>query len=133
MPVQVEWDNDSRSVIRQIYSGFVTLDDYMRATDQVAEMVGKVAHEVHSIMDRTAITSAPSTALPALLYANRKLPDNIGLRLIINPSMYTRMIVNIGRHVAPRVITNVYFARDIVEARAIIRDHMAVAGRGESK
>ncbi len=131
MPVQVEWDDDDRRIIRQVYSGYITLDDYTQAVDQVAEMVSQVPHTVHSIMDRRAITASPSSALPALLYANRRLPGNLGLRLVIAPSIYTRMIVNIGRRVAPRVIHQVYFAETLEEARLIIQEHITARDAAE--
>ncbi|MCA9912686.1 MAG: hypothetical protein KC496_05040 [Anaerolineae bacterium] len=129
MPVQVVWDDDEKRILRQIYSGHVTLQDYYAATDQVAEMASQVSHVVHSVMDRSQIISTPNSALPALLYANKHLPENIELRLIICPSVYTRMITNIGRRIAPRVIHHIHFAATLAEAHQIIRQHMNVVDR----
>lgn len=133
MPVQVVWDDEEKRIIRQIYSGHVTIEDYYAATDQVQEMVAQVSHVVHSIMDRTLVVSTPNSALPALLYANKNLPENIELRLIINPSVYTRMIVNIGRRIAPRVVHHIRYALTLEEAHQIIQEHMAVVAELQGK
>jgi len=125
MPVQVEWADPSRRAICQIYSGDVVLDNYYDATDQVAALARTVPYTVHSIMDRSAVTSSVNSALPALLYANRNLPENLGLRIIINPSVYTRMIIHIGTKIAPRVINNVRFANDLQEAQEIVGERAA--------
>ncbi|MGJ3239336.1 MAG: hypothetical protein ACFE0Q_11570 [Anaerolineae bacterium] len=37
--------------------------------------------------------------LHALCYANHNLPDNIGLRLVINASVMTHILINIGTRV----------------------------------
>lgn len=133
MAVQVVWDDNEKRVIRQIYSGHVTIEDYYEATDQVTEMVSQVSHVVHSIMDRSAVISAPNSVLQALLYANNKLPDNIELNLIVNPSTYTRMITNIGRRIAPRVVHHIHYALTLAEARQIIQEHMAAIEKLQSE
>jgi hypothetical protein len=131
MPVQVIWDDEAHTILRQIYSGHLKLNDYIEATDEFGRMARTVSHPVHSIMDRTQVLSTPGVLLPALRYANNNLPPNLALRFVVKGSMFTRLIVDIGRRVAPKLVDNVYFVNTVEEAHLIIAQHAekaAVAG-----
>ena len=127
MPIQVVWDDESKNTIRQIYSGKLTLQDYIIATDTVEVMAKQVTHTVHSLMDRTDVVSAPGIVLPAMRYANSHVPPNLGVRVIIKGDMFTHVIVDIGRRIAPRLIHDVYFVATLEEGRAIITKHIKKA------
>jgi hypothetical protein len=120
MPVDLVWDNEERTILRQIYSGHLQLEDYIKAVNELESMAKTVSHTVHSVMDRTQILSTPNVALPAMRYANSHVPPNLGLRVVIKASMFTQFIVDIGRRVAPRLIDKVYFVNTLEEAHALI-------------
>lgn len=130
MAIQVVWDDEAKTILRQIYSGRLTLQDYITATDLVAQMAKTVPYTVHSIMDRTDVTSAPNIVLPAMRYANSHVPPNLGIRTVINGDTFTHVIVDIGRRVAPRLIHDIYFVNTLDEARAIITKFSAKAAAG---
>ncbi|MBZ0293185.1 MAG: hypothetical protein K8L99_11525, partial [Anaerolineae bacterium] len=98
----------THSILRQIYSGHLKLSDYFQASDELERLGKTVPHIVHSIMDRTDVISTPGVLLPALRYANNYLPPNIGLRLVVKGSPFTRMLVDIGRFTAPRLVQHVH-------------------------
>lgn len=123
MPVQVIWDDEAHTILRQIYTGHLKLSDYMEASDEVGRMAKTVSHTVHSIMDRTGIISTPNVLLPALRYANNNLPPNIGIRVVVKGSTFTRLLVDIGRRAAPRVSKQVFFVDTVQEARTLIAQH----------
>lgn len=127
MPVQVVWDDEAKSTICQIYSGSLTLQDYITATDMLAQMAKGVPYTVHSLMDRTQVTSAPGIVLPAMRYANNHVPPNLGIRVVIKGDMFTHVIVDIGRRIAPRLVHDIYFADTLDEGRAIIAKHAKAA------
>ena len=124
MPVQVVWDDEARTILRQIYSGHLKLNDYIEGTDEFGRMARTVTHTVHSIMDRTGVISTPGVLLPALRYANNNLPPNLDLRVVVKGSMFTRFIVDIGRRAAPKLANNVYFVDTVEEAHRIIAEHV---------
>ena len=123
MPIQVIWDDEGKTTIRQIYSGKLTLQDYIVATDKVEAMAKEVSHTVYSLMDRTEVISAPGIVLPAMRYANNHVPPNLGVRVIIKGDMFTHVIVDIGRRVAPRLVHDIYFVDTLEEGRAVIAKH----------
>ena len=120
MPVQVIWDDEAQTTLRQIYAGHVKLTDYITATDEFKRMAESMPHTVHSLMDRTQILSTPAVMLPALRYANTYVASNLGLRVIIKAGMFTRFFVDMGRRVAPHLVKNVHFVDTLDEARALI-------------
>jgi hypothetical protein len=123
MPVQVIWDDEAHTILRQIYSGHLKLNDYIEGTDEFGRMARTVTHPVHSIMDRTKVISTPGVILPAMRYANNNLPPNLGLRIVVKASMFTRLIVDLGRRVAPKLADKVYFADTVEEAHRVIAQH----------
>ena len=123
MPVQVIWDDEAQTILRQIYSGHLKINDYIEATDEFGRMARTISHTVHSIMDRTQVISTPGVLLPALRYANNNLPPNSGIRVVVKGSMFTRLIVDFGRRVAPQLVDNVYFVDTLEEARLTIARH----------
>ena len=123
MPITVVWDNNAKTIIRQIYTGKLTLQDYIVATNELEQMAKEVTHTVHSLMDRTDVISAPGLVLPAMRYANSHVPPNLGIRVIIKGDMFTHVIVDIGRRVAPRLIHDIYFVDSLEEGRAVIAKH----------
>ena len=123
MPINVVWDNNAKTIIRQIYTGRLILQDYIVATNELEQMAKEVTHTVHSLMDRTDVISAPGLDLPAMSYANSHVPPNLGIRVIIKGDMFTHVIVDIGRRVAPRLIHDIYFVDSLEEGRAVIAKH----------
>ena len=127
MPITVVWDNNAKTIIRQIYTGKLILQDYIMATNELEQMAKEVTHTVHSLMDRTDVISAPGIVLPAMRYANSHVPPNLGLRVIIKGDMFTHVIVDIGRRVAPRLVHDIYFVETLEEGRAVIANHSKAA------
>lgn len=124
MPVQVVWDDEAHTILRQIYSGHVKLEDYMAAADELEIMAKTVPYTVHSIMDRTGVISAPSVIFPAMRYANSHVPPNLGVRVVVKGSAFTKVIVDIGRRVAAKLIQDIYFVSTLDEGREIISKHV---------
>ncbi len=127
MPIQVVWDDQTKTTLRQIYSGKLTLEDYITATDTLEQMAKEVPYTVHSLMDRTNVASAPGVVLPAMRYANNHVPPNLGIRVVIKGDMFTRVIVDIGRRMAPRLIHDIYFVDSLEAGRAIVAKHIQKA------
>ena len=120
MPVEVIWDDEAQTILRQIYSGHIKLEDYIAATDAFVRMACSVPHTVHSIMDRTKVVSTPGVMLPAMRHANNTMPPNVGLRVIIRPSLFTRVLVDLGQRIAPNLINNIHFVDTVEDAHRLI-------------
>jgi hypothetical protein len=120
MPVQVIWDNAEKTIIRQIYSGHLQVEDYYRATDEFVRLTQEISHTFHNINDRTLVQSSPSQMLNAMRYANERLPAHLGVSVVVKPTMFSRVLVNIGKRVAPKLMREVYFVETLAQAYALI-------------
>jgi hypothetical protein len=72
------------------------------------------------------VLSTPGVLLPAMRYANNTLPPNVGLRVIIKASLLTRVLVDLGRRVAPNLINNIHFVDTVEEAHCLIASQKKV-------
>lgn len=121
MPGETRWDNDEKTILLHVYSGDVILQDYFDVIDKSKQMTESVPHTVHVILDRTTAESQPPGLSAALRYANKHIPSNQGIRVVVGGNRFTRLMVDIGRVVAPHLVKDVYFADTLDEARALIQ------------
>ncbi|MCU0499704.1 MAG: hypothetical protein MUF87_20325 [Anaerolineae bacterium] len=132
MAVKVFWDNDEKTIIRAVYEGKLSAEDYYRAIDQVVTMMKSVSHEVHNIYHREQIRSAPRNILQIMQYAHQRLPNNLGLRIVIGGNQVTRTFVNVGRVIAPHLTEGTYFVDSVAEAHHLIQKHLAERERAKA-
>jgi hypothetical protein len=125
MPGRIEWDNEEKTILRTTYEGNMLLEEYYRVTDETFEALSHVPHTVHTIMLRQNVRSVPATMSKVLQYANKKTPPNLGINVIVGATTSTKMIVKIGRVIAPKLAKEVYFANSLEEARQIIQEKTA--------
>ncbi|GAB4525448.1 MAG: hypothetical protein OHK0046_41330 [Anaerolineae bacterium] len=120
MPSQIFWVNDEKTLIYHLYSGDVTADDYYYVIDNNEAMVRSVNHTVNVILDRRGVISSPSNLSRVMRYANNHIPDNQGIRVVVGAALMTKVMVDAGRMLAPRLVKDVYFAESLEEAHDLI-------------
>ena len=125
MGVLVQWDDEAKTMIRQIYDGNIILDDYYIATDEFVKLAKSVPHTVHSIMDRRGIRKTSGSLIQVMRYANNKMPDNVGLRIVIQPNMLTKIMVDMGQRLAPKLIANAAYCNTLEEAHQLVKNFEA--------
>ena len=123
MPVEVIWDNEEKTIIRQIYSGVLVLDDYKSGTDQFLEMAQSVQHTVHTILDRQNVEEAKASSMKAMQYANERMPENIGLRIVLKPNKMSEAMINMGRYLAPDLVDKVEIVDSVEEAHQKVAEY----------
>ena len=128
MPVKVQWDDEAKTIIRQIYEGDIILDDYYIATNEFVTLAKSVPHTIHSIMDRTKVRKNSGSTLRVMQYANNRLPPNMGLSIIVKANLITRMMVDMGKKFAPKLTAGVMYCDTLEEAHQIIASHVAKTG-----
>ncbi|MDX2078534.1 MAG: hypothetical protein SFZ02_19030 [bacterium] len=121
MPGRIEWDNEEKTILLNIYEGDLVLEDYYRVTDMTFEELNKLPHTVHTIMLRN-VRKTPTNMSKVMQYANKKTPPNLGMSVIVGGSQFTRIIVKMAKVIAPKLSKEVYFADSLEEARQIIKE-----------
>lgn len=123
MPVQVIWDDEAHTIIRQIYIGMVTAQNYIDAIDEVEKRALSVNHTCHSIMDRRQIAVTPGLILSVLSHAKNHTPPNLGLRVVVKGAKFTQIAAEVGRRIAPGFFRHIYYVDTLDEAYALIARH----------
>ena len=124
MPIDVEWDNEQQTIIRQIFEGKWTWREFLAATTiETNNRIRSVEHMVHVISDFRESDSLPFGG-SALSYAKEALadfPENGGLVLIVSESYFLRSLVLIFRNVFRGKMGNrTHTVKTMEEAYALI-------------
>lgn len=123
MPFQVIWEDPEQTIIRQLYTGKVTAGDYYQAVDRNAEMMHSVNHPVDLIIDVLDAKTDMKGFWAALSYANKKVPDNQRLVIVVGADSFLKVLGGVANKIAPRATSNSYFADSLDEAYRIIADY----------
>ena len=119
MGIQVEWDNAEKTIIRHIYEGMWTIDDYYGLIDENFRQIDSVDHRVDIINDLRNMTGMPHNMAPAVRYAARKAHEREGINVMVSSPRYVQMLVDaIDRAVGKP--TQVIYTGTMEEAREII-------------
>ena len=120
MPYQIHWDNPEQTVIRQVFSDKLSVDDFREAIKNNASMMQSVDHPVDLIMVLN-LRKNVAGFLQAAKYAEVMMPDNQRMVIVVGAHGPIKMLLNIARQINPAAAQNLYFANTVEEAYNIIR------------
>jgi hypothetical protein len=120
MGITVTWDNDDRTVIRQIYEGDWDIADYYQAVMTTQRLAGEIDHPFDLILDLTRARRSSISLLSAARRVENNVPPNRRRAVVVRADAYLKAIIQVGRRIAPRAGSEVYFADTLDDARALI-------------
>ncbi len=132
MSIEAVWLNEPQRIVHIRYGGDLATADYIEAIQTLSTMMQDVSNSVHFVLERTAVVRIQQSPLSILLFANRQLPQNVGVVVIIQPTTYIRMILSIARSLTPRLVKNLHYATDMTTALQIIQQGDSPSATGES-
>jgi hypothetical protein len=121
MGYAINWDNDDKTVLLQMYADPVSKDDLYHLIKQSAEMMAPCTHTIHVIIDERNVNFVLNSA--DLGYIQKMLPPNQGtVVLVVLPGnmTYKRVFLNRTHHQVDR--TETQFAETIAEARMLLQE-----------
>jgi hypothetical protein len=93
MGVEVVWDNAERTIIRSIFSGKWTWDDFYQSLDQTYGLMDSVKHSVHLIVDmRTSRLMPSGSFMPHLQNIRRKMHPNMGATVMVGGGKFMEIL-----------------------------------------
>jgi len=104
MPIQPTWDNDEKTVIRQVFSAPWTVDDYRYNASTTYDMIDSVTHQVDVIMDGSKSHMAPSGVLSSLGYVESKVHPRQRFLVGVTHSMLLKGLVRVGKILRPSLV-----------------------------
>jgi hypothetical protein len=123
MGIQAVWDNEEKTIIRHVYNGKWTLEDYYHLIADHGAMVTPLGHTVDIINDLREAGPIPPGMATAIKYAARKAPANEGINVIVGANQFVKALIELVNKVAGTEVTEVTHVATLEEAYAIIAEH----------
>lgn len=134
MPVQVFWDDEEKTVIRQVYIGDVDTDVYIEVADLNLALQAEVDHPVDVIIDVREGNVVTTRGIMSMIeIAKEKTSPNQRVTVNVGLSKVIKNLINMVRSLMPPSIRNVFFAETVEEAREIIRNFREKIGEPSPK
>jgi hypothetical protein len=96
MGVQVAWDNAEKTIVRYVFEGKWTWEEFFPVYDNAIAMEKSVPHRVHVILDLRKAIGVPANTLMQVKKISDKQPDNIGLNVLVTKSSFIHSLYQIG-------------------------------------
>lgn len=120
MPTQVIWDNPEKTIIRHIYTGHVSTNDYKAVALLSANMLNTVSHLVDVIIILNDVRPNIDGFLRGSHFANKIMPVNQRLVVIVNADVHLQGIVKMASKFTPKIAHQTQFVDTIEEAYQLI-------------
>ena len=127
MGIKLLWDNQDKTILRHIYEGQWTADDYRDAMEESRRMLLSVAHPVDLVLDMRRSAPPPFGILPVYQETDHLVPNNQRLVVMVKPGMIMKALNRIIGDIAPKSSANRIVAENIEEARALIAEYQSWA------
>lgn len=127
MGIKLLWDNEEKTILRHVYDGEWSPEGYHAAMQESQRMLMSVPHAVDVILDMRRSATPPFGILPAYQEADKLVPDNQRLVIMVRPGMIMKALNRIISDIAPRSSANRIVANSMDEARALIDEYQSWA------
>lgn len=118
MPITVSWHDEMKTTILRQMEGSWTWEEFHTSQSTINAMLKEVPHTVDQIIDTRKSSSIPPSALTHFRSANKNVPANAGLRVVIGTNAFYQMMFKILGNVFPNVTQNVIVVADMDAALA---------------
>ncbi len=125
---QLIWDNEEKTVLRQVYQGSPTVNDIQEMAAQTYDLLMAVPHKVHLIIESGLMNKAARDSfVQASRTLDQKVAPNQGMVVVVNETAGMQVFVKTVGVRAPRASTNVHTVRTLEEARTLIAEKTSKA------
>ena len=126
MVIELVWEDTDRTILRHIYQDAWSVDDFLKAVNESRALLLEVSHPVDLIIDMCEAAGPPPQIMSAYQYADRMVPPNQRLIVMVNPNEYMKAFNNIVGKIAPRASENRYLVKSLSEAHDLISEYREV-------
>ena len=123
MAYEIMWDDEDKTILRQIFSERVTMKDYYEANDEAIKLINQQAHNVDLILDLRTATIDMTGFLGAIRSVDKKIPTNLRLRVVVKANQFIRTMAGIAGKFTKRATEDLHFVDNIDEAYLLIKSH----------
>ena len=125
MGIEVSWDNEAKTIVKYVYEGRWTLQDFDNAREQAAKLEETVPHRVDVIVDVRNSSLVPTGTISRGKQVITTTPvshPSEAMAIIVGAGPLVRSIYDVVSKVYPEIVRRrgFRFARSMEEAREII-------------
>jgi hypothetical protein len=119
MGIELRWEDERKTIIRWIFSGNFTWEDYEEGDRKLHEMIGDIDHTFTTIFDLSQMTAMPQYPVSQYPRLIRDVPAGQEYLIIIS---LNRLVQSLGRIFTRVYRMNIQFVRSLEEALAVIAE-----------
>jgi hypothetical protein len=123
MGIKLVWEDIDKTILRHIYEGVWTVADFISAVDESRALLLEAEHPVDLIIDMLEAEGPPPQIMSAYQYADRKVPENQRLIIMVNPNEYMKTFNQVVGKIAPRASENRYVVKSLEDAFTLVVDY----------
>lgn len=128
MGIQIDWDNDQRSIVRFVYQGKWTWEEFYSKIDEANQLMDTVSYSCVSIIDMRESNFLPAGAAIHIRNVIRKSMshNNSGISVFLQADLIVRVMIDVLRRSYPDILENTewLYAKTLEEARQIAQDQV---------
>jgi len=120
MSIQILWDDDDKTIMRQVFCGRWTVEEYRHIIEKTEKLLKGLPHTVHIIMDLRQSENTPSNILSTIRFAASKITDNLGTVVFVGANEFDHTWISMAARIAPRLLNRHHHAPSLGDAHAYI-------------
>ena len=119
MSIELRWEDEGKTIIRWVFSGEFSWEDYEAGDRKLAEMLADINHKFVTIFDLSQMDAMPQYPVSQYPKLIRDVPPGQEYLVIISQN---RLVQSLGRIFTRVYRTNINFVRTLEEALALIAE-----------
>ena len=120
MGIKILWEDRDKTVMRQVYEGRWSVDDFRQVISTTHKLLNGLPHTVDIIMDATLSDGTPSNILAAMRYAEQQVAPNQGRVVVIGADLFMQEMLAVAKRIAPRATGNTTLVDTLEDARVLV-------------
>ncbi len=121
MSIMVDWDNPERTILRFVYHGKWTLDEFHASCNRSDAMMAEVDYKVHIILDMRHSNLLPEGFIRVLRGMPKRSHPNTGTIVLVGANLFIRTFTNAVSNLLARQTTVPFLLTETLdEARAVL-------------
>lgn len=120
MPIDVAWDDDTRTIIRYTFSTPWTWNDYRQAIDKGWELDRSIDHPTDTITDMSQSRLFPDGIFTNIRKSVVEIPETTQSVVLVGGGMFVDMAISVLRRVYRSPGARFMIAKSVDEARQLI-------------
>lgn len=121
MPIQMQWEDAEKTILRHTYEGHLSVEDMRAAIEENYALQTSVEHPVDVISDARSIKSFDPKLLSSTSgFADRKAPTNQRMIVVVGTNLMLKTLLKLAKRFASKTTEHLHHAESMEQALALL-------------